>query len=496
MTTSEWPASIRRRNAFRSFATSSKCRPVVGSSNRKSEPRISLLPEEGWRAAPWGRRLREVPRELEPLRLAAGERRHRLAEPQVLQPDLDERLQSRDDVRLLREERDRLGDGQLEDVGDAAALPLDLEDLGPEALAVAVGAAQVHIREELHLDVLEAVAAAGRAAAVARVEAERARGVTALACRGRDGEPLADRVERADVARGVRARGLADRRLVDHHDRVDQVRAAQLAMRARGFGRLAFPLEERRVQHVLHERRFARARHAGHAHEPVERQRDVDALEVVLGRAEDLDVRGAGVRRLRREAAVRPLPAREVFGGERARGRQLPGRAEEDDLAAALARSRAHVQQPVGREHDLRVVLDDDERVARLAQPLHHVDHPAHVARVQPDRRLVQHEQRVDEGSAERGGEVDPLHLAAGQRARLPVEREIAEADFAEVRDPRAHLGEQQVGRLIQWRRKAQRLEERPAALDRQQHQVVHREARERRQRPSSNFAPRGMKRR
>ena len=51
---------------------------------------------------------------------------------------------------------------------------------GAVAASVAVGAAQVHVRQELHLDVLEAVARAGRAAAVARVEAERAERVAAL----------------------------------------------------------------------------------------------------------------------------------------------------------------------------------------------------------------------------------------------------------------------------------------------------------------------------
>ena len=76
------------------------------------------------------------------------------------------------------------------------------------------------------------------------------------------------------------------------------------------------------------------------------------------------------------------------------------------------------------------------------------LDHAAHVARVQADRGLVEHEQRVDERGAERGGEVDALHLAARERARLAVERQVAEADVAEVAQPRADLAEQQVGRL------------------------------------------------
>ncbi len=38
MTMSEWPASSSRRSERISLAMSSKCRPVVGSSNRNSVP--------------------------------------------------------------------------------------------------------------------------------------------------------------------------------------------------------------------------------------------------------------------------------------------------------------------------------------------------------------------------------------------------------------------------------------------------------------------------
>ena len=115
---------------------------------------------------------------------------------------------------------------------------------------------------------------------------------------------------------------------------------------------------------------------------------------------------------------------------------QFGGRAEEHDLAATLAGARAHVHDPVGLEHDLRVVLDDDERVARVAQALHHVDDAAHVARVQADGGLVQHEKRVDERGAERGGQVDALDLAARQRSRLAVERQVAQAHGIEEAQP------------------------------------------------------------
>ena len=227
--------------------------------------------------------LGEVAGELQALRFAARERRHRLAEAQVVEADVLQRAQRRHQLGFVAEEVERLGDGQLEHVGDRLAVDLDLEDLGAEAPAVAVRAAQVDVGEELHLDVLEAVAAAGRAAAVARVEAEGAGGVLPLLRFDRIGKQLSDRIEGADIARRVGARGLADRRLVDHHHVVDLVGAVQRAVRARRLGRLALGLAQRRVEHVLHQRRLARARDAGDAHQALERDGDVDVLEVVLG---------------------------------------------------------------------------------------------------------------------------------------------------------------------------------------------------------------------
>ena len=196
-------------------------------------------------------RFGEVTGELQALRLAARERRHRLTEPQVVEADRDQRLEAAQHVAVAGEERGGLGHRHVEHVGDAARGPatahhLHLEGLGAVAASVAVGAAQVHVREELHLDVLEAVARAGRAAPGARVEAERAGRVAALDRHGSAAKRLRIDVEGADVARWIRARGAADRRLVDHHDLGDVLRAEQCAMRARRLGRLALRAQQRR----------------------------------------------------------------------------------------------------------------------------------------------------------------------------------------------------------------------------------------------------------
>src|SRR5262249_41522856 len=102
---------------------------------------------------------------------------------------------------------------------------------------------------------------------------------------------------------------------------------------------------------------------------------------------------------------------------------------------------------------------------------------------MQADRRLVQHEQRVDQRRAERGRQIDTLDFAARQRARLPVEREIAEAYVVEIVEARADLAEQEIRGFIERLRKLQLLEERACALQRQKHDVVNGESGQRAQR-------------
>ena len=111
--------------------------------------------------------------------------------------------------------------------------------------------------------------------------------------------------------------------------------------------------------------------------------------------------------------------------------------ASEDDFAARRAATGSEFEQVVRLAHDGFLVLDDEHRVAAIAQPFHHADELAHVARVKADTRLVEDEEGVDERIAEARGEIDALDFAAAERARGAVEREIAEADFEQIGEPR-----------------------------------------------------------
>jgi hypothetical protein len=83
----------------------------------------------------------------------------------------------------------------------------------------------------VHLDLDDAVALAGLAAAALDVEREAARLVAARLGLRQAGEPVADRREGAGVGRRVRARRAADRRLVDVDDLVEMFEALDAVVR-------------------------------------------------------------------------------------------------------------------------------------------------------------------------------------------------------------------------------------------------------------------------
>jgi len=324
--------------------------------------------------------------------------------------------------------------------------------------------------------VLETVAAAGRATAVAGIEAEGPGRVLALACLRQFREQGANRVEGADVAGGIRACGAADAALVHHDHILDQFGSLERAMAARVLGRLALGAQQRRVEYIVHQSRFTRAADAGDAHQAPQRNLDVDLLEIVLGRALNAQPAGAGGRGAPRSAArlLDLLAAEQVIGGQRPLGLgQRAKLAEEYDLTALLAGAGPDVEQAVCGAHDMRIVLDHHQGVAGITQPLHDADDAADVACVQADGGFVQHEQGVDQRGSERRGEIDALYLASRQGARLAVEIQIAQAHIGEVPEARADFPEQQIGGLIERRRQFEGGEKFAAAIDGQQHQLA-----------------------
>ena len=117
-------------------------------------------------------------------------------------------------------------------------------------------------------------------------------------------------------------------------------------------------------------------------------------------------------------------------------------RALGDDVAAVLARAGADVDDVVGGAHRLLVVLDDQQRVAQVAQALQRADQPGVVALVQADARLVQDVEHAHQAGADLRRQPDALRLAAGERRRGAVERQVVQPDIHQEAQPRLDLFE------------------------------------------------------
>ena len=104
------------------------------------------------------------------------------------------------------------------------------------------------------------------------------------------------------------------------------------------------------------------------------------------------------------------------------------------------ARSGADVDDVVGAADRVLVVLDDDDRVAQVAQPEQRFQQALVVPLVQSDGRLVQHVHDADQSGADLTGEADALGFTAGERACLPFESEVVQPDVHEKGEPFADL--------------------------------------------------------
>jgi hypothetical protein len=91
------------------------------------------------------------------------------------------------------------------------------------------------------------------------------------------------------------------------------------------------------------------------------------------------------------------------------------------------------IDDMIRKADDRGFVLDDEHRVALVAQPKQDAAHPLHVVCVQSHARLVEDVGHVRETRAQVSHELHSLRLATGQAAALPSQGEIAEPDVHQI---------------------------------------------------------------
>ena len=263
-----------------------------------------------------------------------------------------------------------LARGHVEDFGNIAVAVGNLQNGPMIPFPVALRAARKDVGRELHVRLNEPFALTDAAAAPVDVEAEIARVVAALFRFGRFRVKIADIVEYLKVRYRIRTRRAADRRLVDERDLVEILVTENARVRKpvgdRFFVAAKFRAQ-RRVKRFLNERALARAAHARYHAKPVEREFDVQIFEIVAGRPFERNVRPlrhAAVRKTAPDAPAGKVTARKGIG----RVFDTFDRTLVNDLPPVFARAGTEFDDLVGRAQYRLFVIDDDDRIAAIAQ--------------------------------------------------------------------------------------------------------------------------------
>jgi len=243
---------------------------------------------------------------------------------------------------------------------------------------------------------------------------------------------LADQIERAGIRRRIRARRAADRRLVDHDHLVERLGAFDAAVRS-GRRLVVQILVERLTMTWLTSVDLPEPLTPGHAGERAQRDVDVDAAAGCWPSPRSPTAccgpswRCLGI-------AMNCRPERYAPVSDSGLPLDLLDPADREDAPALGARAGADVDDHVGRAHRVLVVLDDDQRIADVAQRLQRRQQPVVVALMQPDRRFVEDVENADQRRADLRRQADALRLATRQRRRRARQLRLAQPDV--LRNP------------------------------------------------------------
>jgi hypothetical protein len=133
-----------------------------------------------------------------------------------------------------------------------------------------------------------------------------------------------------------------------------------------------------------------------------------------------------------------------------------------------LAGAGTQIDDMIGGEDRVPVVLDDDHRVATALQLAQRADELLVVAVVQADARLVEDVEHPDQLRADLGGEPDALRFAARQAVGGARQGQISEPDVEQELQSGAHFLEDQAADDLLIAAQLEQREERQRFVDRQ----------------------------
>ena len=314
-----------------------------------------------------------------------------------------------EDIGHVLEELHSLIDGHIEHIGDGLALIAYLERLAIITLAMTLLAGHLNIGQEVHLDGLITIAATGFAAATLDIEREAAGLIATDLGLGQVDEERADIAEHTGIGGRIGAGRATDGALIDIHHLIDEFQALDTIVRHGRLERVIEVLREDGLQSFVDEGTLARAADASDEDETAEGELHVNLLEVITPTSSEYQTVTAALTPLLGDGDL--LLAVEVLGRDGIGLEHLLGRALEDDLATLASSTGADVDDVIGIEHHVLIVLHDDDGVAQIAQLLERTDESLVVALVQTDGGLVEDIEHIDELRTDLSGQADALAL-------------------------------------------------------------------------------------
>ena len=256
---------------------------------------------------------------------------------------------------------------------------------------------------------------------------------------GLAGEERSNPIPRLGVRGRVASRGPPEGRLIDQNDAPQRARPVDGRVRAWALDRhIAEAACEAPIDDVLGERRLTRAARTRDGTDDAQWNVDVDGVEIVgLRPADDEVARGSARRKPWFNAFARPRMRPRSPRGDVLPRRERSRGSVEDDVPAERPRAGSELDDPVRPAYHGLVVLDDEHGVPRARKVVHGLAQSRNVARVQPDRRLVEDEKRPRKLGAERRREPGALRFTAAEGARLTSKGQIPEAYAIEVPEAR-----------------------------------------------------------
>ena len=378
-------------------------------------------------------------RQLYPLGFAAGKGGGALPQLDIPQAHIQQGLEFAVNLGVVGKEGAGLLHRHVQHIGDGLALVVHFQGLPVVAGSLAHLTGHKDIRQEMHLDLDDAVALASLTPAALHIKAEPSRPVAPhLGFLGL-GKNTPDIGKDAGIGGRVGTGGAADGRLVNADHLIHIFQPLDILMLARPPLGSVQVCRQPFIQDLIDQGGFTRTGHTGDHGHLAQGNFHIHMLQVVF----------AGIQNL--QALPIAFPAVLGYLDFFAAGKIISGdtplylanvlhTAGGYHLAPVDAGPRADIHQKIRLAHGILIVFHHDQGVPHIPQMLEGSDQLVVIPLVQADAGLVQHIQHPGEGAADLGGQPDPLAFAAGKAGSAPAEGQIIQPHALEEVQPLPHF--------------------------------------------------------